>query len=153
MQAIEEEVVEVKRSPVVGRVRLCCWVLFKRHNLGVGQSNWWIGPWDRNRWAIVGLFRPHVAYRGFVLIAGKDSSRDWLLAGCCFRERVGCFVEAPWDVVEFEAVESVLHPSNFLTVCLHLSVVAARLLHDLVDDQLGVASDVETSDAQLDGDS
>jgi len=88
-----------------------------------------------------------------VLIAGKDTCRDWLSAGCCFRERVGCFVEAPWDVVEFEAIESVLQPSDLLIVCLHLGVMAARLLHDLVDDQLGVTPDVEASDAQLDGDS
>jgi len=59
------------------------------------------------------------------LIAGKDACRDWLLAGCCFRERVGCFVETPWDVVEFEAVELVLQLSGFLIVCLHLGVVAA----------------------------
>ena len=92
-------------------------------------------------------------YRGFVLIAGEDACRDWLSAGCCFRKRVGCFIEAPWDVIEFEAIESVLQPSNFLAVCLHLGVVVARLLHDLVDDQLGVAPNVEASDAQLDGDS
>jgi len=86
------------------------------------------------------------------LITGEDSSRHWLSAERCFHERVGRFVEAPWDVIEFKAIESVLQPSDFLIVCLHLGVVAARLLHDLVDDQLGVASDVETSDAQLDGD-
>ena len=87
------------------------------------------------------------------MIAGKDACRDWLSVGCCFHKRVGYFVEAPWDVIELEAVESVLQPLDFLAVCLHLGVVAARLLHDLVDDQLGVASDIETSDAQLDSDS
>ena len=87
------------------------------------------------------------------MIAGEDTCPDWLSAGCCFRERVGCFVETPWDVVEFEAIKSVLQPSDFLVVCLHLSVVAARLLHDLVDNQLGVASDVNALDAQLDGNS
>ena len=56
-------------------------------------------------------------------------------------------------MIEFEAVELVLQPSNFLAVRHHLGVVAARLLHDLVDDQLRVAPDVEASDAQLDGDS
>ena len=30
--------------------------------------------------------------------------------------------------------------------------MAAQLLHDLVDDQLGVALDIEASDTQLDGD-
>ena len=56
-------------------------------------------------------------------------------------------------MIEFEAVEFVLQPSDFLAVCLHLGIMVARPLHDLVDDQLGVAPDVEASDAQLDGDS
>ena len=120
-----EEVVEVKRSPVVGRVGLCRWVLFKLYDLRVGRSSWWIGPWGRTRRAIVGLFRPRVAYRGFVLVTSKDTSWDWLSVGCCFCERVGCFVEAAWDVVEFEAIESVLQPSDFLTVCLYLGLMAA----------------------------
>ena len=89
----------------------------------------------------------------FVLVAGEDTRWHRLLIGHCLCKYVDRLIEAPWDVVEFEAIESVLQPSDFLIVCLHLGVVAARLLHDLVDDQLGVASDVETSDAQLDGDS
>ena len=56
-------------------------------------------------------------------------------------------------MIEFEAIESVLQSSDFLAVRRHLGVVAAQLLHDLVDDQLGVTLDVEASDAQLDGDS
>ena len=55
-------------------------------------------------------------------------------------------------MIELEAVESILQPSDFLVVCLHLGVVAARLLHDLVDDQLRVALDIKSSDAQLNGD-
>ena len=88
-----------------------------------------------------------------MLITGEDSSWHWLSARRYFRERVGRFIEAPWDVIEFEAVESVLQPSDFLAVRRHLGVMVARLLHDLVDDQLGVTPDVKTSDAQLDGDS
>ena len=88
-----------------------------------------------------------------MLVIGKDTCQDWLSARCCFRKHVGYFVEAPWDVIEFKAVEYVLQLSDFLAVRLHLGVVAARLLHDLVDDQLGVAPDVEASDAQIDGDS
>ena len=65
----------------------------------------------------------------------------------------GCFIEAPWDVIEFKAVEPVLQPSDFSAVRHHLGVMATRLLHDLVDDQLGVAPDVEAPNAQLDGDS
>ena len=43
-QCVAEEVVEVKHSPVIGTVRLCCWVLFKLHDLGVGRSSWWVSP-------------------------------------------------------------------------------------------------------------
>ena len=72
------------------------------------------------------------------MITGKDASWDWLSAGCCFRKCVGYFVEASWDVIELEAIEYVLQSSYFLA---------------LINDQLGVAPDVEASDAQLDGDS
>ena len=54
-------------------------------------------------------------------------------------------------MIELEAVELVLQPVNFLIVCSHLGFVAVRLLHDLVDDQLGISSNVEALDAQLDG--
>jgi hypothetical protein len=40
------------------------------------------------------------------------------------------------DVVELEPVELVFQASNFVAVGLHLSVVAVRVLHDLVDDKL-----------------
>ena len=88
-----------------------------------------------------------------MLVTGEDARWHWLSAGCCFHERIGCFVEAPWDMIEFEAVESILQPSDFLVVRRHLGIMAAQLLHDLVDNQLGVAPDVEVSDVQLDGDS
>ena len=87
-----------------------------------------------------------------MLITSEDSSWYWFLAGCSFHERVGRFIEVPWDVIEFEAVESVLQSLDFLAVCRHFGVVAARLLHDLVNDQLRVTPNVEASDAQLDGD-
>ena len=55
-QSVVEEVVEVKRSPVVERVGLCCWILFKLHDLGVGRSSWRVGPQGQIRWAIVSPF-------------------------------------------------------------------------------------------------
>ena len=55
-------------------------------------------------------------------------------------------------MIELETIELVLQLVDFLAICSHLGVVAAQLLHDLVDDQLGVAPDVEASDTQLDGD-
>ena len=86
------------------------------------------------------------------MVAGEDTYWYRLLARCRLRKRISRLVEAPWDVIEFEAIEFVLQPSDLLAVRSHLGIVAARLLHDLVDDQLGVALDVEASDAQLDGD-
>ena len=86
-----------------------------------------------------------------MLITGEDTCRHWLSAGCCFHERIDRFIEAPWDVIEFEAFKFDLQPSDFLIVRSRPGVVTARLLHDLVDDQLRVTLDVEALDAQLDG--
>ena len=82
-----------------------------------------------------------------MLITGEHTRWHRLSARRDFCKCIGRLIDASWDVIEFEAIESVLQPSDFLTVCLHLGVMAARLLHDLVDDQLGVAPDIEVSDA------
>ena len=60
-----------------------------------------------------------------MLVAGKDTYWDWLLAGCCFCECVGCLIETPWDVIELEAIELVVQLVDFSAVCSHLDVVAA----------------------------
>ena len=93
--------------------------------------------------------KPSVRHEG--LEHGEDASWHQFMTRCCFCKCVDRLIEAPWDVIEFEAVESVLQSSDLLVVRSHLGVMAARLLHDLVDDQLGVALDVEALDAQLDG--
>ena len=56
------------------------------------------------------------------------------------------------NVDEFEAMEFVLESTDFLAVCLHFRVVAVRGFHHLVNDELGVASNVEMSNSKLDGD-
>ena len=58
-----------------------------------------------------------------MLVAGENSRGYRLSARRCFCKRVGCFVEASWDVIEFQAIEPVLQPSDFLVVCLHLGVM------------------------------
>ena len=50
-------------------------------------------------------------------------------------------------MVELEAIELVLKLSDLKTIRSHLGVVVALLLHDLVNDQLGVASDINSLDA------
>ena len=74
---------------------------------------------------VIGLFRLLVAGQGLVLIAGEDTRRHRLSARCCFCKRVGRLVEVPWDVIEFEAIEFVLLPSDLLVVCGHLGIVIA----------------------------
>jgi hypothetical protein len=55
-------------------------------------------------------------------------------------------------VAELEAIKLILQLPNLLAVRGHLGVEAARLLHDLVDYEPRVAPNVESSDAQLNGD-
>jgi hypothetical protein len=50
-------------------------------------------------------------------------------------------------VVELDAVELVFEGSHGFAVSLHLVVVAARVLHDLIDHELRVAPYVEALDA------
>jgi hypothetical protein len=49
-------------------------------------------------------------------------------------------------VVELEAVKLVFKASQLLTVGLHLGIMAAQALHDLVDYELRVTSNIEVSD-------
>jgi hypothetical protein len=90
--------------------------------------------------------------RGLELVAGKDAGRDRLLVGRHLCWCVGCFIVPSRDVVKFEAVKLVLQSVDFLAARGHLGVVATRVFHNLVDDKLQVASDIQPSDAQLDGD-
>ena len=55
-------------------------------------------------------------------------------------------------MVKLEAVEFFLQASDCFAVCVHLGIVAARLFHDLVDDESRVASDVKPFDPKLDRD-
>jgi hypothetical protein len=50
-------------------------------------------------------------------------------------------------VVEFDAVELVLEGSHGFAIGLHLVVMAARILHDLIDYELRVPPHVEALDA------
>jgi hypothetical protein len=55
-------------------------------------------------------------------------------------------------VVEFYAIELILEGSHTFAIRLHLVVVTARILHDLVDHELRVPPHVEALDACFDGD-
>jgi hypothetical protein len=57
------------------------------------------------------------------------------------------------DVIELDAIKFFLEGVHGIAVCFHLLVVAARILHDLVDHKLRISPDVEALDARFDGDS
>jgi hypothetical protein len=56
-------------------------------------------------------------------------------------------------VVELDVVELIFEGSYGVAVGLHLVVVTARILHDLVSYELRVSHDVEVFDACLNGNS
>ena len=109
-------------------------------------------PLSLRRGPVLGLFHLLIADQGLVLITGEDIHQHWLSAGRHFCQRVGRLIEMPRDVIELETVELVLQLVDFSTIRSHPGIVVASFLHDLVDDQLGVAPDVKLSDTQLDGD-
>jgi hypothetical protein len=55
-------------------------------------------------------------------------------------------------MIELEVVELVLEGSYGLAIRLHFVIVAARILHDLVNHELRIPPHVEALDAYLDGD-
>jgi hypothetical protein len=63
-----------------------------------------------------------------------------------FCEFIGGLIIPACNVVELEVVELVLKAPYLLTVGLHLGITAARALHDLVNHELRVTSNVEVPD-------
>jgi hypothetical protein len=63
-----------------------------------------------------------------------------------FHEFIGGFIISACNVVELEAVKLVLKAPYLLAVGFHLAIMAARALHDLVDHELGVTTNIEVSD-------
>ena len=60
-----------------------------------------------------------------MLVTSEDACWHRLSTGCRLRECVGRLVEAPRDVIEFEAIKLVLQLADFLIVNKHLGVMAA----------------------------
>jgi hypothetical protein len=60
-----------------------------------------------------------------------------------FSQLIRSLVVSSSDVVELEPVELVFQAPNLVAVGLHLPVAAVRVLHDLVNDKLRVATSVE----------
>jgi hypothetical protein len=68
------------------------------------------------------------------------------LTGSNFCKFIGGLIIPACDVVELEDVKLVFKASYLLILGLHLGITAARALHDLVDYELGVTSNIEVPD-------
>jgi hypothetical protein len=62
-----------------------------------------------------------------------------------FREFICSLIILACDVVEFETVKPVLKAPYLFIVGFYLGVMAARALHDLINHELGVTSNIEVS--------
>jgi hypothetical protein len=85
-------------------------------------------------------------------VPSEDVRGDGDPPRCDLGELVRLLIVPAGHVIELDAVELVLEGPHGLAVCLHLVVVAARVLHDLVDHELRVPPHVEAFDAYFDGD-
>jgi hypothetical protein len=74
--------------------------------------------------------------RGLGNIAGKNVRGDGYPPGRDLGQLVRLLVVPAGHVVEFDAVKPVFEGSHGLAVGLHLVVMAARVLHDLIDYEL-----------------
>jgi hypothetical protein len=85
-------------------------------------------------------------------VPSKDVRGDGDPPRCDLGKLVRLFVVPAGHVIELYAIELVLEGPHGLAVCLHLVVVAACVLHDLVDHKLRIPPLFEAFDAYLDGD-
>jgi hypothetical protein len=68
-------------------------------------------------------------------------------------ELVGLLVVLVGDMIKLNVVELILKGTHDAAIGFHLLVMTARVLHDLIDHELRVSSNVDAFDAGLDGDS
>jgi hypothetical protein len=85
--------------------------------------------------------------RGLSNIAGENVRWDSDPPGRDLGQLVRLLVVPAGHVIELDAVKFVFEGSHSLAVCLHLVVMAARVLHDLVNYELRVPPHVEALDA------
>ena len=85
-------------------------------------------------------------------IVDEDPTWGWIPPGGQFCKKIGDIIVLSRDMMQLDPLEFVLELAHLLAVCYHEGAFARGLLHDLVDDQLRVAANVESCSAKLDGD-
>ena len=69
-----------------------------------------------------------------------------------FCEKIGGIVILLGDMMQLDPLEFVLELAHLLAVCYHEGAFAGGLLHELINDQLRVAADIQPHSVELDGD-
>jgi hypothetical protein len=85
-------------------------------------------------------------------VTGENVRRDGDPPGRDLGQLVRLLIVPARHVIELDAVELVLEGSYDLAIRFHLVIVAARILHDLVNLELRIPPHFEALDAYLDGD-
>jgi hypothetical protein len=89
-------------------------------------------------------FRRIVDFDGWLLyIPGEDIRGNRRSPRGYFCQLICGFIVPSSNMVELQPVELIFQAPNFVTVGLHFLVVAVRVLHDLVNNELRVATSVE----------
>jgi hypothetical protein len=92
---------------------------------------------------LLGLGRVIGLDGGLMYVSGEDVRGNRCPPRGYFSQLIRSLVVPSGDVVELESVELVFQALNLVAVGLHLPVAAVGVLHDLVDDELRVATSVE----------
>jgi hypothetical protein len=92
---------------------------------------------------LVGFGRVVQFHGGLIYVPGEDVRGNYRPPRGYFSQLIRSLVVPSSNMVEFQPVELILQAPNFVAIGLHFSIAALGVLHDLVDDELRVASSVE----------
>jgi hypothetical protein len=78
-----------------------------------------------------------------IYVPGEDVRGNRRPSRGYFSQLIHSLVVPSSNMVEFQPVELIFQASNFVAVGLHFSIAAVGVLHDLVNNELRVATSVE----------
>jgi hypothetical protein len=85
-----------------------------------------------------------VEFDGWLIyVPGEDIRGDRRPSRGYFSQLICSLVVSSSDMVEFQPIELIFQTPNFVTVGFHFLIAAVRVLHDLVNNELRVATSVE----------
>ena len=90
--------------------------------------------------------------RWLVEIIDEDPAQRWISPSGQFHEKISDIVVFSGDVMQLDPLEFVLELTHLLVVRCHEGALAGGFLHDLINDQLRVAANVESRSVELDSD-